>query len=55
MAAYVQPIDDSSLRLGLEKALDLSPYPLTEHIQKHYPWSKVAAMTLAAYQTLLDT
>ncbi|MFZ3101133.1 MAG: glycosyltransferase [Desulfitobacteriaceae bacterium] len=52
MAAYVQPLDDSSLRLGLEKALSLSPLPLTEHIQRHYPWSKVAAMTLAAYQTL---
>ncbi len=54
MAAYVQPLDDSSLRLGLERALDMQPLPLTEHIREHYPWSKVAAMTLAAYQTILD-
>ena len=52
LAAYVEPLDDSSLRLGLEKALNLSPLPLTEHIREHYPWSKVAAITLAAYQTL---
>jgi glycosyltransferase involved in cell wall biosynthesis len=52
MAAYVQPLADDSLCSGLKKAWAMSPLPLAEHIREHYPWSKVAAMTLAAYQTI---
>ncbi|HWQ72801.1 MAG TPA: glycosyltransferase [Desulfitobacteriaceae bacterium] len=54
LAAYVQPLDDNSLRSGLEKALEMTPLPLTEHIREHYPWSRVSALTLAAYQTLVQ-
>lgn len=52
MALYVHPLDDISLRTALEQAFNASPLPLMQHIHKHYPWSKVAEMTLEAYKTV---
>jgi len=54
MALYVHPLDDLSLRTALEQALNASPLPLMHHLQKHYPWSKVAEITLEAYGKILD-
>lgn len=53
MALYVPPVDDSSLRTALEQSFEASPGPLMHHIHKHYPWSKVAQLTLKAYSTAL--
>ncbi|MDR3587852.1 MAG: glycosyltransferase [Desulfosporosinus sp.] len=50
MALYVHPLDDLSLRVALEQAFNASPLPLMHHIHKHYPWSKVAEVTLEAYR-----
>lgn len=52
MALYVHPLDDISLRTALEQVSNASPLPLMQHIHKHYPWSKVAEMTLEAYKTI---
>ncbi|HUS88117.1 MAG TPA: glycosyltransferase [Desulfosporosinus sp.] len=54
MAQYVHPMDDMSLRTALEQSFNASPLPLMQHIHKHYPWSKVADMTLEAYLKILD-
>ncbi len=54
MAAYCHPVDDTSLRTSLEKALNLNPAPLTEHIRENYPWSKVGEITLRAYENVLN-
>ncbi|KGP75871.1 glycosyltransferase [Desulfosporosinus sp. Tol-M] len=53
MALYVHPMDDASLRTALEQSFKASPRPLMQHIRDHYPWSKVARMTLEAYQTVI--
>jgi glycosyltransferase involved in cell wall biosynthesis len=53
MALYVQPLDDLSLRTALEQSFAASPLPLMHHLHKHYPWSKVAEATLAAYRTII--
>lgn len=54
MALYVHPMDDLSLRTALEQAYNASPLPLMHHIHNHYPWSKVAEMTLEAYRKALS-
>lgn len=54
MALYVYPLDDASLRTALEQSLNASPLPLMHHLHKHYPWSKVAEITLKAYETLIE-
>jgi glycosyltransferase involved in cell wall biosynthesis len=54
MALYVHPMDDASLRTALEQSLNASPLPLTHHLHKHYPWSKVAEITQKAYETLIE-
>lgn len=51
-AIYVQPTDEDSLRRGLEQALNWDPVPLTEHVRRYFPWSKVGEMTLKAYETI---
>ncbi|SPF44531.1 Glycosyl transferases group 1 family protein [Candidatus Desulfosporosinus infrequens] len=53
MALYVHPLDDLSLRTALEQAFNASPLPLMHHLHAHYPWSKVAEVTLKAYRTVL--
>ncbi|EGW38482.1 glycosyltransferase [Desulfosporosinus sp. OT] len=53
MALYVHPLDDMSLRTALKQSFDASPLPLMHHIHKHYPWSKVAKVTLDAYKTMV--
>ncbi|WP_425805217.1 glycosyltransferase family 4 protein [Desulfitobacterium sp. Sab5] len=53
MAVYMNPFQKESLKAALEKALTFSPEPLTQHIRKHYSWSKIGEMTLSAYRTLL--
>jgi glycosyltransferase involved in cell wall biosynthesis len=53
MALYVRPMDNLSLRTALEQAFNSSPLPLMHHIHQHYPWSKVAAMTLEAYRIVI--
>ena len=53
MALYVHPMDDASLRTALEQAFNASPLPLMQHIHHHYPWSKVAEVTLEAYRNIL--
>lgn len=53
MAVYVNPSDTESLRPGLEQALKQNPLPLREHIRANYSWSRVARLTLAAYQSVL--
>jgi len=55
MAVYANPYEEKSLAPALEKALTQSPEPLTKHIQEHYPWSKVGELTLAAYESLLQS
>ncbi|AHF06040.1 glycosyltransferase family 4 protein [Desulfitobacterium metallireducens] len=52
MAVYMNPFQEESLKLALEKALDFSPEPLSEHIRKNYSWSRVGELTLSAYQSL---
>ena len=54
MALYVHPQDDLSLRIALEQSFNASPLPLMQHIHNHYPWSKVAEITLEAYKTVLE-
>ena len=54
MALYVHPLDDQSLLSALEKSYNASPIPLMEHIRNHYPWSRVAEMTLEAYRKILN-
>lgn len=54
MALYVHPLDDIGLRKALEQSFDASPLPLMQHIRNHYPWSKVATMTLEAYRTVIE-
>jgi len=54
MALYVHPLDDASLRTALEQSYNASPLPLMKHIQKHYPWSRVAEITLEAYHKVLN-
>ena len=53
MALYVHPQDDLSLRTAFEQAPKASPLPLMHHIHDHYPWSKVAKLTLEAYRSIL--
>lgn len=53
-ALYANPFDEESLKPALEKALNFSPEPLTNHIQTHYPWSKIGEMTLLAYGSILE-
>jgi len=53
MVLYVHPLDDISLRTALEQSFNASPLPLMHHIHKHYPWSKVAEVTLEAYKTVM--
>ncbi|MGE4272725.1 MAG: glycosyltransferase family 4 protein [Desulfitobacterium sp.] len=55
MAIYVNPFEEASLTPALEKALTISPRPLTEHIHKHYSWARVGELTLTAYQHLLES
>ncbi|AGA68142.1 glycosyltransferase [Desulfitobacterium dichloroeliminans LMG P-21439] len=55
MAVYVNPFEEDSLIPALEKALTISPKPLTEHIHKHYSWARVGELTLAAYRHLLES
>jgi glycosyltransferase involved in cell wall biosynthesis len=52
MAIYVHPLNNQCLRFALEHSFRASPLPLMHHLQKHYPWSNVARITLEAYQTL---
>ena len=54
MAFYVRPMDDISLRTALEQAFNASPLPLMQHIHKHYPWTKVAEITLEAYEKVIE-
>jgi len=54
MALYVHPLDDTSLHTALEQSLNASPLPLMQHIHAHYPWSKVAEITLEAYRKVLN-
>lgn len=54
MALYVHPMDDQSLLSALEKSYNASPIPLMEHIRNHYPWSRVAEITLEAYRKILN-
>lgn len=54
MALYVHPQDDLSLRIALEQSFNASPLPLMQHIHNHYPWSKVAEITLEAYKTVIE-
>ena len=54
MALYVHPQDDLSLRTALEQSFQASPLPLMQHIHHHYPWSKVAEITLEAYRTVIE-
>lgn len=54
MALYVHPMDDISLRTALEQSFNASPLPLMQHIQNHYPWSKVSEMTLLAYSSISE-
>lgn len=54
MALFVHPLDDTSLRTALEQSYYASPLPLMQHIHKHYPWSRVAEITLEAYHKVLD-
>lgn len=54
MALYVHPLDDQSLRTALDQAFNASPLPLMHHIHNHYPWSKVAEMTLEAYKKVIQ-
>ncbi|EHQ87541.1 glycosyltransferase family 4 protein [Desulfosporosinus youngiae] len=54
MALYVRPLDDMSLRTALEQSFNASPTPLMQHVQKQYPWSRVAEITLEAYHKVLD-
>ena len=53
MALYVRPLEDDSLRSALEQSFNASSLPLKQHIQDHFPWSKIAAETLAAYKSIL--
>jgi len=53
MALYVQPQDELSLRTALEQSFNASPLPLMHHIHEHYPWSKVAGITLDAYKAVI--
>lgn len=53
MALYVRPLNDQSLRQALEHSFQASPQPLMHHIQQHYSWSRVAKITIEAYQALL--
>ena len=53
MALYVHPLDDIGLRTALEQSFKASPLPLMHHIHNHYPWSKVAEVTLEAYRTVI--
>lgn len=53
LAVYINPLDEMSLSAKLKQALSWPPLPLTEYIQKNYPWSKVAQMTLNAYHTIV--
>ncbi|MBP1759183.1 MAG: glycosyltransferase [Firmicutes bacterium] len=54
MALYVHPLDDTSLRTALEQSYNASPAPLMQHVHKHYPWSRVAEVTLEAYHKVLN-
>ncbi|WP_407312166.1 hypothetical protein [Desulfosporosinus sp. SB140] len=54
MALYVHPLDDISFRKALEQSFNASPLPLNQHIHDHYPWSKVATMTLEANKTVIE-
>lgn len=54
MALYVHPQDGLSLRTALEQSFNSSSLPLMQHIHKHYPWSKVAEITLEAYKNVLN-
>lgn len=54
MALYIHPLDDQSLRTALEQSFNASPLPLMHHIHTHYPWSKVAEMTLNAYRAVIE-
>ena len=53
MALYVHPLDDLGLRTALDQSLNASPLPLMHHIHSHYPWSKIAGMTLEAYKNVI--
>lgn len=53
MAVYMNPFQEESLKLALEKALDFSPEPLSEHIRRNYTWSRIGELTLLAYQAVL--
>ncbi|KLU62989.1 D-inositol-3-phosphate glycosyltransferase [Peptococcaceae bacterium CEB3] len=57
LAVYVRPEKsgnlDEALDKGLKEALNLSPLPLTDHVRSHYPWSRIARLTLEAYEDLL--
>jgi len=54
MALYVHPLDDISLRTALERSFNTSPLPLMQYVHNHYPWSKVAEITLDAYKTVIE-
>ncbi|SDI24471.1 glycosyltransferase family 4 protein [Desulfosporosinus hippei] len=54
MALYVHPLDNTSLHTALEQSYNASPLPLMQHIHKHYPWSRVAEITLEAYNKVLS-
>ena len=53
MALYVHPMDEQSLLSALEQSSNASPVPLMNHLHIHYPWSKIAKMTLEAYEAVL--
>ncbi|MEA4900689.1 glycosyltransferase family 4 protein [Desulfitobacterium sp.] len=55
MAVYMNPFQEASLKTALETSLDFSPEPLTNHIRHNFTWSKVGELTLAAYETVLNT
>lgn len=52
MAIYMNPFQEESLKIALEKALDFSPEPLMNHIRENYSWSKIGEMTLSAYNSV---
>ena len=55
MAEYVEPGSVLSIQRGIESALSHKrSSALSEHIRREYLWPKVAEMTAAAYQTILE-
>ncbi|CAA7600325.1 Glycosyl transferase, family 1 [Acididesulfobacillus acetoxydans] len=53
LAVYVRPQENESLNRGIRAAMDHAPLPLTDHVRANYPWSRIARLTLEAYEDLL--